>query len=115
MMCVRQSQRGFVLVAAVFLLVVLAALGAFMVTFTNTQQLASAQDVQGSRAYWAARAGLEWAAASIDPSDINRSACHSTTIVMNGFTVNVSEEGCSVGVPPSYNEAGITKYLHRVI
>lgn len=56
----RFHQQGFAAIAAVFLVVVLAALGAFMVTFSNTQQLTSAQDVQGSRAYWAARAGLEW-------------------------------------------------------
>jgi len=53
-------QGGFAAIAAVFLVVVLAALGAFMVTFSNTQQLTSAQDIQGTRAYWAARAGLEW-------------------------------------------------------
>ncbi len=115
MMYLRQSQRAFVLPAAIFLLVVMAALGAFMVTFSSTQHLTSAQDVQGSRAYWAARAGLEWAAASIDPTNITRSACHSTTITVDGFTVNVNEQGCSADVPPSYNEAGVTKYLHRVI
>ncbi len=57
----RPLQRGFAAIAAIFLVVVLAALGAFMVTFSNTQQLTSAQDVQGSRAYWVARAGLDWA------------------------------------------------------
>jgi MSHA biogenesis protein MshP len=54
------------MVAAIFLLVVMASLGAFMVTFANTQHLTSAQDVQGSRAYWAARSGLEWVAARIN-------------------------------------------------
>ena len=58
-------QRGFAAIAAIFLVVVLAALGGFMVTFSNTQQLTSAQDVQGVRAYWAARAGLEWAVVAI--------------------------------------------------
>ena len=53
-------QTGFAAIAAIFLVVILAALGGFMVTFSNTQQLTSAQDVQGTRAYWAARAGLEW-------------------------------------------------------
>jgi MSHA biogenesis protein MshP len=61
----RPTQRGFAAIAAIFLVVVLAALGAFMVTFSNTQQLTAAQDLQGSRAYWAARAGLEWAIASV--------------------------------------------------
>ncbi len=53
-------QRGFALVTAIFLLVVLAALGAFMVTMSTVQHTTSAQDVQGSRAYQAARAGIEW-------------------------------------------------------
>ena len=43
----------------------LAALGAFMVSFSNTQHLTSAQDVQGSRAYWAAKGGVQWAAGVI--------------------------------------------------
>ncbi len=61
---IHPAQRGFAAIAAIFLVVLLAALGAFMLTFSNTQQLTSAQDVQGSRAYWAARAGLEWAVAA---------------------------------------------------
>lgn len=55
-------QRGFSLVTAIFLLVVLSALGAMMVTFFTAQQQSSAVDVLGSRAYQAARAGVEWAA-----------------------------------------------------
>ena len=62
----RAHRRGFAAIAAMFLLVLLAALGAFMLSFSNTQQLTSAQDVQGSRAYWAARAGLEWGLAAVD-------------------------------------------------
>jgi len=57
-------QQGFAAIAAIFLVVVLAALGGFMLTFSNTQQLTSAQDIQGTRAYWAAQAGLEWGIAS---------------------------------------------------
>lgn len=60
------AQRGFAIVSAIFLLVALAALGAFMVSFSNTQHLTSAQDVQGSRAYWAAKGGIQWAAGVID-------------------------------------------------
>lgn len=56
----RNIQRGFAAVAAIFLVVVLAALGSYMVSFSNTQQITSAQDVVGTKAYWAARAGLEW-------------------------------------------------------
>ncbi len=55
------SSRGFAIVSAIFLIVVLAALGVGIVVFSKAQQASSAYDVQGSRAYQAARAGLEWA------------------------------------------------------
>ena len=52
--------RGFTLISAIFLLVVLAALGAAIAVVSTTQQIGSALDVQGSRMYQAARAGIEW-------------------------------------------------------
>ncbi|MFA7280532.1 MAG: hypothetical protein WC100_10570 [Sterolibacterium sp.] len=52
--------RGFSIVSAIFILVVLAALGAFIVTVSTNQQIGSALDVQGERAFQAARAGVEW-------------------------------------------------------
>jgi MSHA biogenesis protein MshP len=55
-------QRGFSIVSAIFLVVILAALGAFMVSLSSTQHTTSALDVKGARAYQAARAGIEWAA-----------------------------------------------------
>lgn len=54
------GQGGFAIVAAIFLLVVLALLGAFMLTFGTVQHTTSAQDLQGSRAYQATRTGMEW-------------------------------------------------------
>ncbi len=58
-------QKGFSLVTAIFLLVVLGGLGAMMVTFFTAQQQSSALDVLGSRAYQAARTGVEWAAYNV--------------------------------------------------
>ena len=55
-------QKGFSLVTAIFLLVVLGGLGAMMMTFFTAQQQSSALDVVGTRAYHAARAGIEWGA-----------------------------------------------------
>ena len=73
-------QGGFAAVASIFLLVLLAGLGGFMLTFSNTQQLTSAQDLQGTRAYWAARAGLEWAIAEVaDCANKNATCTRSTT------------------------------------
>lgn len=48
------------MVSAIFILVVLAALAGFVVSVSSTQNLSFAQDIQGARAYQAARAGTEW-------------------------------------------------------
>jgi MSHA biogenesis protein MshP len=53
-------QRGFSIVAALFLIVVLGALGAALVTVATMQHSSAALDLQGVRAYQAARAGIEW-------------------------------------------------------
>lgn len=55
-----RKSAGVGLVTAIFLLVVLAGLGVAMVTIFNAQQQSSSLDVQGARAYQAARAGIEW-------------------------------------------------------
>ena len=56
-----KGMGGFAIASAIFLLVVFAALGVAMLVFSNNQQAQSANDVQGSRAYQAAKAGIEWA------------------------------------------------------
>jgi MSHA biogenesis protein MshP len=99
------AQHGFAAIAAIFLVLMLAALGAFMVGFSNTQQLTSAQDLQGSRAYWAARAGLEWGLTNHKAAAACSAA--STVLTIEGFTVTVSctmstyvDSGLTPGVPP---------------
>ena len=65
-----RRQRGVSIVTAIFLLVVLAMLGAFMLSVTSLQQASSQLDVQGARAYHAARAGVEWGAWQVlDPNN----------------------------------------------
>ena len=61
-------ESGFSLVSAIFLLVVIAALSVFAVTLSTTQQQSAALDVMGSRAYQAARAGIEWGAYQVLPA-----------------------------------------------
>ncbi len=55
-----RRQVGFLVIAAVFLLVVLAGLVAYLTTVSTTSQSASAADYNAARAYQAARAGIEW-------------------------------------------------------
>lgn len=94
----KKFQNGFAAVAAIFLVVVLAALGSYMLAFSNTQQITAAQDLQGSRAYWAARAGLEWGV-SLGKST---SACPvaAAPASIDGFNMSVS---CA---STSYNDGG---------
>jgi MSHA biogenesis protein MshP len=58
----RSAQRGASLATAIFLLVILAALGAYIATMSSLQHTSSVLDLQGSRAYQAARSGIEWGA-----------------------------------------------------
>jgi MSHA biogenesis protein MshP len=82
---IRKTERGFASIAAIFLLVVMAALGGFMLTFSNTQQLTSAQDLKGTQAYWAARAGLEWGMGSVIRQASRTAACPTTDTILTGF------------------------------
>jgi MSHA biogenesis protein MshP len=57
-----KQRRGFALPTAIFLMVILALLGAFIVRITSMQSGSVTLDVLGSGAYQAARAGTEWGA-----------------------------------------------------
>lgn len=59
------TARGFALVAALFLLVVLGALGAFAMRINMTQQQGSDSTLSRARARAAAQAGMQYAAARL--------------------------------------------------
>lgn len=106
-------QSGFAVVAAIFLVVVLAALGAFMLSLSNSQQVASAQDTLGTRAYWAARAGLEWAVVA------GPGVCPAANISLTALAAGVGPgaiDGFNITIRCSRNdyvEAGVTRNLYR--
>lgn len=52
--------RGAALVSAIFLLVVLAAVGAYMLTLSGVEQSTANRALLAARAHYAARAGIEW-------------------------------------------------------
>jgi len=64
----KKLQQGFSIITAIFLLVVLSFLGIAMVSFSTSQHQSSAMDVMGSRAYQAARVGIEWGAYQVLPN-----------------------------------------------
>jgi len=106
------AQSGFSLISAIFLLVVIAALGTFAVTLSTTQQQSAAQDVLGARAYQAARAGIEWGAYQV----LQNAGCPAATQVLAampntlaGFNVQVD---CS---SVSTTDAGIPVVMYQLI
>lgn len=126
-------QAGFALPTAIFLLVILAALGAFALTVSTSQHAGAALDVQGERAYQAARAGIEW---GLFQSARNGS-CGSATLTLTGTTLagftasiscattSASEGGVSVNVdtitatacnqPPCPSAAPGANYVERQV
>jgi MSHA biogenesis protein MshP len=65
------APRGFAFVTAVFLLVMLAAMAAFVVTLVANASASSALALQSARAHHAAGAALEWAAYRLrDPDGV---------------------------------------------
>jgi MSHA biogenesis protein MshP len=114
-------QRGFSLVSAIFLLVVLAALGAAMVTFSTSQSQSEAIDVLGSRAYQAANAGVEWAAYNIA---LNPGAAGATTFIpgtgtalggdLAPFTVAVSYPPLAHSDAAVAGEAAVTMWTYDI-
>lgn len=63
----RPQQRGVSIIAAIFLLMLMAVLAGLLANLTTVTQVNMAADIGGSRAYQAARAGVEWAMYRVDP------------------------------------------------
>ena len=104
-------QRGVSIISAIFLLLLFAALAAFMVSLTGTANITSAQDVQGSRAYQSAQAGLEWGLYQV-LAPVAPSCTASTTLpsLIEGFSVTVT---CTADGP--YTDAGQVFSLYQLV
>ena len=57
-----QGCRGFALMMAVFMIVTLAAIAVYLLTISTGQLEAASQDEEATRAYQAARTGIDWGA-----------------------------------------------------
>jgi MSHA biogenesis protein MshP len=106
----RDRVRGFSLVAALFLIVVVAALGAFAVRIGAGQQQTVNLELLSARALAAANSGIEFGAyQALKPA----SSCVSATLNLteagaSGFSVDVT---CS---PSSHTEGGVSVNVYRI-
>ena len=85
-----KRQRGFSLVSAIFLLVVLAGLGVYAVRLNTLQQQTVTAGLRAAQAFHAARTGVAWGAYRA----LNAGSCGSTTLNLTegataGFRVSV--------------------------
>jgi MSHA biogenesis protein MshP len=107
------------LITAIFLLVVLAALGALMVSISSVQHTESALDLEGSRAYHAARSGLEYGAFQATTAGCPGPAGTTTTTnvalqpvanfdAFSTVTVSCTNQG-------AHNEAGNSQTLYLIV
>jgi len=93
----RSRSAGFTLVAVLFILVVLAALGTALARIAQRSQLGSAAELESARALQSARAGAEWAAFQVlrNPAPPAAApACFATTSFsvagLTAYTVTVN-------------------------
>jgi len=101
-----KPQRGFGAIAAIVILVILAVMGATIVSISTSQHITSAQDIMSTRAWQAARAGNEWglfkALSSTIPADAWKTCSNLTQTIDltadTGFHVTVTCDSWS------YNE-----------
>jgi MSHA biogenesis protein MshP len=128
--CIRAAgSRGFALVPALFLIVVLGALALVAIRVGTGQQQAVTMSLQEARALAAARAGIEWGAYGATSSG---SCAASTTLNLSeaalaGFTVVVSCTSTPYANGVSTNHSyviqstattgtyGKPSYVHRVV
>jgi len=98
-------QQGIAIVSAVFLLVVLAGLGTFILNISSNQQIGSALDFMGAKSYQAARSGTEWGlyrALKVDSSN-----CVATTDIGVIDTMAVTVTCLQVAPTLTVTEAGM--------
>lgn len=102
-----RMQQGFLLPAAIFLLVILAGLGAYALNITTVQQTTATQDIQAIRAYHLARAGAELSTYYLMqtyPTTNVPTTCPAgtaTTLSLDGFSITRT---CSPVYVPYYEQ-----------
>jgi MSHA biogenesis protein MshP len=82
-----KQQRGMTLIGAIFMLVIIAMLGQYLVNISGMQRQSNLLALQAARAYQTANAGIEWGAAQAIAGN-----CAANTLINipnNNFTTNV--------------------------
>lgn len=127
-----RRNRGFALVSAIFILVVLALAATLMINIAQSTSNTTTWGLNGARAYFAANTGVEWGAMQIvkDPSGCfspNPATLNLSQAGLAGFSVNIACTMASytendqavdiftVTATASQNTIGTADYVRRTI
>jgi MSHA biogenesis protein MshP len=95
------KQTGSALVIAIFIIIVLSALGAALVNMLDSSQEGVAYEVLGTRAYTAAQSGLQWQLAEVFPLNSDAVVCKSPTVIDSRIPTFNNSQGlaqCNISV-----------------
>ena len=91
--------RGFTLISALFVLVVVSSLGVYLVNLSSGQHLSTALSVRSAQALFAAHSGMDWVIYRLSQGD--NCAALPASLNIDAYTVDI--DSCSVS---TLNEGG---------
>ncbi|MFD2178850.1 MSHA biogenesis protein MshP [Veronia pacifica] len=111
-----KRQQGSMLIIAIFSIVVLAALGGYLMQITSSQSNTTAREVLGTRAWLAANSGTQWAMSQLFPLLQNKdnlplSSCAAQKVMM--FT-DEGLKGCKATVECKVKKSSSNKTFYSV-
>ncbi len=117
--CIAPREKGFSIVAALFVVVILALIGSYIVSISALTNTSENLNIQGVKAYYAAKSGLEWGVYKVAPSAASGGGApyncpaSPTNLTftqggLNGFTSTVT---CTQS---SFTEAGATYHIFQI-
>lgn len=104
----KRRQRGFSLPVAIFIIVIMALIGAAMVTLMQSGQQSLSTAVMSTRAFFAAQTGAQQALANLFPLDGSAPSCLATYPTMTYNTAGLA--GCNAVVTCSSSLVGSKTY-----
>ena len=95
------KQSGLALIAAMFVLVIVGLLGKYLVNVSGVHHKTTTLTLQSTRAYYAAKSGIEWGIVNPPCTSIGN-------YNLNGFTVNITS------TETTFDEAGDTIKICKI-
>lgn len=112
---IKNNQQGSALVIAIFIIIVLSALGAALVSMLDSSQEGVAFEVLGTRAYTAAQSGVQWQLAELFPLNSDAVACKSQADIDSStpsFSSVTGLDQCNISVScTDFERDGIRYYV----